>query len=201
MRHGCGRLLWEARENTAGPRELRPPTPMLTPGPCPQASADPGLPPPLSSGARPTLRPKTCTDCKGPLDGMAANVDESSSPRGAATGKGKCGATPAAFQGLRRRLRCCVATGVSFTAHSFTAGLRVSGGKVGPLSGGGGTCEWKGRGMKCAGCSCGRRAGTVCLHILGLHWSPPVYLHFGSLIISLNVLHPKFSPSSEHACS
>ncbi|XP_014651572.1 PREDICTED: uncharacterized protein LOC106803717 [Ceratotherium simum simum] len=36
---------------------------------------------------------------------MTAGVDETSSPRGAATGKGNLTAAPAAFQGLRRRRR------------------------------------------------------------------------------------------------
>ena len=82
-----------------------------------------GLPSFLPSGARLTLRPKTCTDCRGPLDGMTARVETRSSPRGAATGKGKRGATLAAFQGLRRRVVLSVATGESFTACGRDFGL------------------------------------------------------------------------------
>lgn len=44
------------------------------------------------------LRPKTCTDCKGPLDGIAAGVEKRSSPRGTATGKGKRTATRPLFR-------------------------------------------------------------------------------------------------------
>ena len=93
------------------------------PDSCPQTSLDTGLPSSLPSGARLTLRPKTCTDCRGPLDGMAADVEKRSSPRGAATGKGKRGATLAAFQGLRRRVVLSVATGENFTACGRDFGL------------------------------------------------------------------------------
>ena len=54
---------------------------------------------------------------------MAAGVHRSSSPRGAATGKGKREATLAAFQGLRRRVVLSFATGGSFTARGRGFGL------------------------------------------------------------------------------
>ena len=69
------------------------------------------------------LRRKTCTDCRGPLDGMAEGAETSSSPLGAATGKGKRGANLAAFQGLRRRVVLSVATAESFTACGRDFGL------------------------------------------------------------------------------
>ncbi|XP_059939103.1 uncharacterized protein LOC132479577 [Mesoplodon densirostris] len=54
---------------------------------------------------------------------MAADVHKSSSPRGAATGKGKYGPSLAAFQGLRRRVVLTFATGGSFTARGRGFGL------------------------------------------------------------------------------
>ena len=48
------------------------------------------------------------------------------------------------------------------TYCSQGAGLRNSGGKVGPRTGGGGTWERKGRGLKCAACNRWRRLKTRC---------------------------------------
>lgn len=83
-------------------------------------SPSPSLPRLLSSRPWHTLRPKTCTDCSGPLAGIAASMNTRSSPCGAATGKGKVGAASADFQGLRRRFERCFTTEESFAVDVET---------------------------------------------------------------------------------
>lgn len=63
---------------------------------------------------------------------MAVDADERSSPRGADTGKGKRGATSAAFQGLRRRLERCITTEGSFAAYVEAGGRDFGLAKEGP---------------------------------------------------------------------
>ena len=123
VRHGRGRLLRKARGRERSHVSSGPRLPSKRQIPAHRLLSDTGLPSSLPSGARLTLRPKTCTDCRGPLDGMAEGAETSSSPLGAATGKGKRGANLAAFQGLRRRVVLSVATAESFTACGRDFGL------------------------------------------------------------------------------
>ena len=173
----------ESEGKTTEPRELRAPAPKPTPDPCPQASPRPRPPLAPTIGSPAHLASEDLHRLQRTLGRHGCGRSQELLTARRRNRKRKTRGHPGCFSGSAQAR--CAQLRDRRELYGSWAGLWIGGGKVGPESGGGGTRERKGRGLK----GVGGRQRRVRTSRNSHPWSSLViassHLHLGSLITSL----------------